>query len=170
MIERWKAFSLISNWDNCQRYSLLRISAASRTWTCAEPEFRLISIKLGSSDNHHTTAPPAISGMGLLSSLCISPFWNSVTAFRNAFASDRSDCDRFFISTSILFFSISSFQVTSTISLQNYFLPHISPWCVIKGFSYLKKKKCFVLEISTFSIYISKSVVIRHHKHCLLES
>ena len=29
--------------------------AASRTWTCAEPEFRLYWIKLYSSDNHYTT-------------------------------------------------------------------------------------------------------------------
>ena len=29
--------------------------AASRTWTCAEPEFRLCWMKLCSSDNHYTT-------------------------------------------------------------------------------------------------------------------
>ena len=31
--------------------------AASRIWTCAEPEFRLTWMKLLSSDNHYTTAP-----------------------------------------------------------------------------------------------------------------
>ena len=31
--------------------------AASRVWTCAEPEFRLSWMKLCSSDNHYTTAP-----------------------------------------------------------------------------------------------------------------
>ena len=38
--------------------------AASRNWTCAEPEFRLSWIKLCSSDNCYTTAP------------CISEFGN----------------------------------------------------------------------------------------------
>ena len=79
---------------------------SSRTWTCAEPEFRLISIKLGSSDNHYTTAPPAISGMGLLSSLCISPFSNSVTAFRNVFALDRSDISFFHLYFNTILFNI----------------------------------------------------------------
>ena len=31
--------------------------AASRVWTCAEPEFRLSWMKLCSSDNHYTKAP-----------------------------------------------------------------------------------------------------------------
>ena len=31
--------------------------AASRIWTCAEPEFRLCWMKLSSSDSHYTTAP-----------------------------------------------------------------------------------------------------------------
>ena len=31
--------------------------AASRVWTCAEPEFRLSWTKLCSSDNHYTTSP-----------------------------------------------------------------------------------------------------------------
>ena len=47
MVDRRKAFSLISSRDNCQ----------SRVWTCAEPEFRLSWMKLCSSDNHYTTAP-----------------------------------------------------------------------------------------------------------------
>ena len=34
--------------------------AASRIWTCAEPEFRLCWMKLCSSDNHYTTAPHRI--------------------------------------------------------------------------------------------------------------
>ena len=33
--------------------------AASRIWTCAEPEFRLHWMKLSSSDNHCTTVPKA---------------------------------------------------------------------------------------------------------------
>ena len=32
--------------------------AANRVWTCAESEFRLCCMKLCSSDNHYTTAPP----------------------------------------------------------------------------------------------------------------
>ena len=31
--------------------------AASRVWTCAEPEFRLSWMKLWGSDNHYTTVP-----------------------------------------------------------------------------------------------------------------
>ena len=44
MVDRRKAFSLISNRDHCQRSSQSRISdTPSRVWTCAEPEFRLSS-------------------------------------------------------------------------------------------------------------------------------
>ena len=58
MVDRPKAFSLISSRDHCQRSSLSRISdTPSRVWTCAEPEFRLSWMKLRSSDNHNTTAP-----------------------------------------------------------------------------------------------------------------
>ena len=43
MVDRRKAFSLISSWSHCQR--ILTISnlrrTASKIWTCAEPEFRL---------------------------------------------------------------------------------------------------------------------------------
>ena len=31
--------------------------AASRIWTCAEPDFRFFWMKLRSSDNHYTTTP-----------------------------------------------------------------------------------------------------------------
>ena len=34
----------------------LRLTA-SRVWTCAEPDFRLSRMKLGSNDNHYTMAP-----------------------------------------------------------------------------------------------------------------
>ena len=58
MVDRRKAFSLISSRDHCQRSSPSRISdTLSRVWTCAEPEFRLSWMKLCSSDNHYTTAP-----------------------------------------------------------------------------------------------------------------
>ena len=61
MVDRRKAFSLISSRDHCQRSSPLQISdAASRVWTYAEPEFRLSWMKLCSCDNHYTTAPGII--------------------------------------------------------------------------------------------------------------
>ena len=52
IIDRRKAFSLISSRDHCQRSSPLRISdMPSRVWTCAEPEFRLSWMKLCSSES-----------------------------------------------------------------------------------------------------------------------
>ena len=61
MVDRRKAFSLISSQDNCQRPSPLQISdAASSVWTYAEPEFRLSWMKLCSCYNHYTTAPGTI--------------------------------------------------------------------------------------------------------------
>ena len=61
MVDRQKAFSLISSWDHCQRSSPLQISdAVSRVWTYAEPEFRLSWMKLCICDNHYTTAPGII--------------------------------------------------------------------------------------------------------------
>ena len=61
MVDQWKAFSLISSRDHCQRSSPSRISdTPSRVWACAEPEFRLSWMKLCSSDNHYTTAPRII--------------------------------------------------------------------------------------------------------------
>ena len=52
------------DWQNHQPEPLLEIPTiakirhtARRTWTCAEPEFRLSWMKLRSSDNHYTTAP-----------------------------------------------------------------------------------------------------------------
>ena len=36
--------------------------AASRIWTCAEPDFRLCRMNLCSSDNHYTTASRGLSG------------------------------------------------------------------------------------------------------------
>ena len=55
MVDRRKAFSLISSRDHCQRSSPSRISdTPSRVWTCAEPEFRLSWMKFCSSDNHYT--------------------------------------------------------------------------------------------------------------------
>ena len=61
MVDRQKAFSLIPSRDHCQRSSPSQISCTpqSRIWTCAEPEFRLSWMKLCSSDNHYTTAPPS---------------------------------------------------------------------------------------------------------------
>ena len=49
-------FSLISSRDHCQRSSPSWISqhVASRAWTCTEPEFRIIWMKLCSSDNHYS--------------------------------------------------------------------------------------------------------------------
>ena len=60
MVDRRKAFSLIFSWDHCQRSSPSRISDTPQAmvWTYREePEFRLIWMKLHSSDNHYTTAP-----------------------------------------------------------------------------------------------------------------
>ena len=55
--------------------------------------------------------------------------------------------------------------------LQKYFLPESSPWCVINEFFYLKKKWCFVLEISSFLCFykIHKFQNLwRHHRHCCM--
>ena len=59
MVDRRKAFSLISSLDHCQRSSPSRISdtAASRVWACAEPEFRLRWMKLCSSAVVITASP-----------------------------------------------------------------------------------------------------------------
>ena len=54
MVDRRKAYSLISSWDHCQSSSPSRI--CSRIWTCAEPEFSTCWMKLCSSDNYYTTA------------------------------------------------------------------------------------------------------------------
>ena len=42
--------------------------AASRVWTCAEPEFRLSWMKLCSSDKHYNTAPVTSSTFQVTSS------------------------------------------------------------------------------------------------------
>ena len=55
MVDRRKAFGLISSRDHCQRSSPSRISDTPRAGF--EPEFRLSWMKLCSSDNHYTTAP-----------------------------------------------------------------------------------------------------------------
>ena len=61
MVDRRKAFSLISSRNHSQRPSPLQIpDAASRVWTYAEPEFRLSWMMLCSCDNHYTTAPGII--------------------------------------------------------------------------------------------------------------
>ena len=59
MVDRRKAFSLISSLDHCQRSWPSRISdtAVSRVWTCTEPEFRLRWMKLCSSAVVITTTP-----------------------------------------------------------------------------------------------------------------
>ena len=60
MVDRRKSFSLISSRDNCQRSSPLWISDTPRAGF--EPAQNLSSgfswMKLCSSDNHYTTAPP----------------------------------------------------------------------------------------------------------------
>ena len=60
MVDRQKAFSLISSWDHCQRSSPSWISTRReqdlnlhKTWI----QFRLCWMKLCSTDNHYTTAP-----------------------------------------------------------------------------------------------------------------
>ena len=59
MVDRLKTFSLISSRDNWEILTTSNLRhPTSRIWTCAEPEFRLCWIKLWSSDNHCTTAPP----------------------------------------------------------------------------------------------------------------
>ena len=59
MIYRRKAFSLISSWDHCQRFSPSQISDMPRAGfeTSAEPEITLRWLKLCSSDNHYTIIP-----------------------------------------------------------------------------------------------------------------
>ena len=54
MVDRRKAFSLISSRDHCQRSSPSRISDTPRAGF--EPEFRVSWMKLCCSDNHYTTA------------------------------------------------------------------------------------------------------------------
>ena len=59
MVGRQKAFSLISSRDQLTEilpYATFRL-AASKIWTCAEPEFKLSWMKLCSSDNHYTAVP-----------------------------------------------------------------------------------------------------------------
>ena len=62
MVDRRKAFSLISNRYHCldQRSSSSRISDTPQAGF--EPELRLYWMKLCSSDNHYTTAPPPNRG------------------------------------------------------------------------------------------------------------
>ena len=56
MVDRRKAFSLISYLDHCQRSSPSWISEKPRAGACAEPEYRLWWVKSSSSDNHYTNA------------------------------------------------------------------------------------------------------------------
>ena len=55
MVDRRKAFSLISSREHCQRSSPSQISDTRGAGF--EPEFRLSWMKMCSSDNHYTTAP-----------------------------------------------------------------------------------------------------------------
>ena len=57
MVDQRKAFSLISSQHHCQEIltTLNLQHATSRTWICAEPEFRFCWMKLCSSDKHYTT-------------------------------------------------------------------------------------------------------------------
>ena len=59
MVDQRKVFSLISSQDHCQRSSPLQTCkhAASRIWTCAEPEFKICWKKLCSIDHNYTMAP-----------------------------------------------------------------------------------------------------------------
>ena len=52
--------------------------AASRVWTCTEPEFRLSWMKSCSSDYHYTTAP--LCYFQKLQLLLIKLFWNNFAA------------------------------------------------------------------------------------------
>ena len=64
--ERHLAFfpvgSIVSDLHHCESWNLRH--AASRTWTCAEPEFRLSWMKLCSSDNHYTALSVSTSADG----------------------------------------------------------------------------------------------------------
>ena len=62
MVYRRKAFSLISSWDHCQRFSPSQISDMQRAGfeTRSEPEITLRWLKLCSSDNHYTIIPCTI--------------------------------------------------------------------------------------------------------------
>ena len=55
MIDQRKPFSLISSREILTIANLLQL--ASRSWTCAEPEFRPCWMKSCTSDNLYTTAP-----------------------------------------------------------------------------------------------------------------
>ena len=56
IVDRRKAFSLISSWDHCQRSSSSQISDTPRAgFEYAEPESRLFWLKLCNNDNHYTT-------------------------------------------------------------------------------------------------------------------
>ena len=56
IVDRRKAFSLISSRDHCQISSPSRVSDTACTiWNCAEPQFRIYRMKLCSSDNHYNT-------------------------------------------------------------------------------------------------------------------
>ena len=67
IVDRRKVFSLISS--RHQRSEILTIAnlrhAASRIWTCTEPEFRLYLMKLCISDNHYTTVPKVNANISL---------------------------------------------------------------------------------------------------------
>ena len=60
--------------------------AASRVWTCAEPEFRLSWMKLCSSDNHHTTAPLMIFNLSGFLMVLVGPLSEifTITDLRHA--------------------------------------------------------------------------------------
>ena len=84
MVDRRKAFSLISSRGHCQR--------GSRIWTCAEPEFRLSWIKLCTSDNYYTTVPQRSatllkkdSNTGVLLWILLSILLNIAKFLRTAF-------------------------------------------------------------------------------------
>ena len=69
MIDRPKTFSLISSRDHSQILTIANLQhAASRVWTCTEPEFRLSLIKFCSSDSYYTTS--SLIGVMLWSPLC----------------------------------------------------------------------------------------------------
>ena len=57
MVDWWKACFYLQLGPLSKILTIVTLRhAVSRIWTCAEPEFRLWSMKLCSSDNHYTTA------------------------------------------------------------------------------------------------------------------
>ena len=79
MVDRRKAFSLISSPGHCERSLPSRISNTPRAGF--EPEFRLCRIKLRRSDNHYIMSPQ-YKVLYLMSHFIFPTFWSHVVLFK----------------------------------------------------------------------------------------